>query len=253
MGTWGTGIFSDDNATDLRDDYRELIGDGVPGSEATDRLVAQWAPQGDPDLETVFWLALALTQWSCGRLENRVKSEALRAIESGSAIRPWLGCPDERKRRKVLKAAKTKLESPQPPEQRIKKRKLATCDWQRGELFAYRMRSGEYVVLRMLDLSVDKGGAYPDCEVLDWRGPDLPAQGLPDTTPVRELRDYGGGKRLMILPFGNRLLRDRLTRLNVKHLLPETYSRVARGQSNPTRVTSWKDFDQLLEKSYQLG
>jgi hypothetical protein len=252
MGAWGTGIFSDDNAADLRDDYRDLIGDGVAGPEATDRLIAQWSPRGDPDLEPVFWLALSLTQWSCGRLEAQVKAEALRVIEDGSAIRPWLGGPDERKRRKVLDAARAKLESPQPPEQKIKKRKLATCDWERGELLAYRMLSGEFLVLRMLDLKVDKGGAYPNCELLDWHGSELPAQGLPDTTPARELKDYGGGKRLMILSIGKRFLKDRLTRLNIKHQLPETYSRVPRGHPNPTRITSWKDFDHLLEKSYQL-
>ena len=41
MGTWGTGIFSDDNAADLRDDYRDFIGDGLSSREATDRLLAE--------------------------------------------------------------------------------------------------------------------------------------------------------------------------------------------------------------------
>jgi hypothetical protein len=31
MGAWGAGIFSNDNASDLREDYRKLIGDGVSG------------------------------------------------------------------------------------------------------------------------------------------------------------------------------------------------------------------------------
>jgi hypothetical protein len=67
MGAWGTDIFADDNAADLRDDYRKLIGDGVTGPQATDRLIAQWAPQGDPDLEPVFWLALAPPGSACQR------------------------------------------------------------------------------------------------------------------------------------------------------------------------------------------
>lgn len=111
MGAWGTGIFADDNAADLRDDCRKLIGDGATGPQATERLIAQWAPRGDPDLEPVFWLALALTQWNCGRLEARVKEEALRVIVDASAIRPWAGGPDERKRRAVLEATRRKLES----------------------------------------------------------------------------------------------------------------------------------------------
>jgi hypothetical protein len=253
MGVWGTGVFSDDNASDLREEYRKLIGDGLGGSEATDRLIAQWSPQGDPDLAPVFWLALAVTQWSCGRLEDRVKQEALRAIEDGSAIRAWAGSPDERKRRKVLDEAKRKLESPQPPERKIKKRVLATCDWERGELIAYRLKSGDYVVLRMLDKHVDMGGAYPDCELLDWRGTELPLQGLPDTIPVRDLVDYGKGRRFMILPTGKREVKDRVMRLNATHALAENYSRVPRGKPNPTRVTSWRDFDGLLEKSYGLS
>ncbi len=253
MGAWGTGIFSDDNAADLRDDYRDLIGEGVPGPEATDRLIAQWSPRGDPDIEPVFWLALALTQWNCGRLEQRVKDEALRVISGGSAMRPWAGGPHERKRRAVLEATKLKLESRQPPLRKIKKRVLATCDWERGELIAYRMLNGDCIVLRVLDHHVDKGGAIPICELLDWRGPELSRAKLPETTPVRELKDYGGGKRFMVISLGKRALKDRLQRLNVKHALAEDYSRVQPGKPNATRVTSWKHFDEFLKLSFELA
>jgi hypothetical protein len=253
MGAWGTSIFADDNAADLRDDYRKLIADSMTGPQATDRLIAQWAPQRDPGVEPIFWLALALTQWNCGRLEARVKENALRVIADGSAIAPWAGGRDERNRRAVLEAAKRKLESPQPAERAIEKRVLATCDWERGDLIGYRLITGDYVVLRMLDPHTDQGGTCPNCELLDWRGPEIPAAGLPDSIPVRELKDYGGRKRFMILPHGKRRLKDRLRRLNLKHALDENYSRVPRGKPNPTRVTSWKDFDEFLELSYGIS
>lgn len=35
MGTWGTDLFADDLARDIRDDYREQIEDGVEDAEAT--------------------------------------------------------------------------------------------------------------------------------------------------------------------------------------------------------------------------
>jgi hypothetical protein len=57
----------------------------------------------------------------------------------------------------------------------------------------------------------------------------------------------------MICQTGKRLLKDRLKRLNVNHALAETYSRVPRGQSNPTAVTSWKDFDKFLERAYGVS
>jgi hypothetical protein len=39
MGVWGTAIFSDDNAADLRAEYRTMIGDGLSEPEATNRLL----------------------------------------------------------------------------------------------------------------------------------------------------------------------------------------------------------------------
>ena len=252
MGAWGTGIFADDNAADLRDDYRKLISEGILGQQATDKLIAQWNPQKDPDIEPVFWLALALTQWSCGRLEERVKQEALRVIRDGSAMRPWVGGPDERKRHIVLETARQKLESPQPPETKIKTRALATCDWERGDLITFRLLSGDYVVLRMLDQHVDQGGAYPECELLDWRGPEIPSSGLTPMLAVRQFQNYGGGTRFMVVSIGKRLVKDRLQRSNLKHELDEGYSRVPRGKPNPTRVTSWKDFDKFLRLSFGI-
>src|SRR5579863_3199110 len=153
MGVWGTAIFSDDNAADLRADYRRMIGDGLGGPEATDHLLKQWMPSSekDPDMAALFWLALAVTQWKCGRLEDRVKTEAIRVIADGSAMRPRRGSPMERKRAAVLDAAKQQLESPQSPLRRIKKPFRSSCDWEPGELIAYRLLSGSFIVLQVIE------------------------------------------------------------------------------------------------------
>jgi hypothetical protein len=42
MGAWGPAIFSDDNAADLRDNYRKLIGDGMSGADATDKQLDEY-------------------------------------------------------------------------------------------------------------------------------------------------------------------------------------------------------------------
>lgn len=56
MGVWGTSIFSGDDPCDVRDDYRLLVGDGLSGPDATDRLVQKWTPsiEKDPDLAATF-------------------------------------------------------------------------------------------------------------------------------------------------------------------------------------------------------
>jgi hypothetical protein len=161
VGVSGIGIFADDNAADLREDYRDFLRLGLSGPEATDRLLKEWAPEGDPDHEPVFWLALAVTQWKAGRLELRVQEAAMRVIEDGSAIRPWQGSKFEAKRREVLEKVRVQLQSPQSAPTEIRKLVLATCDWQRVELIAYRLRSGDFVVFRMLDVHRERSGAYP--------------------------------------------------------------------------------------------
>jgi hypothetical protein len=63
MGAWTTALFSDDTAADVRDGYRDLIGDGFTSPQATDALVKEWGDVlGDSDEASAFWLALACTQ-----------------------------------------------------------------------------------------------------------------------------------------------------------------------------------------------
>ncbi len=69
MGAWGTAIFSDDFAADLRDDFKVFIGDGLTSEEATEKLKKQYSTAlRDVEEGPVFCLALAATQWSLGRL-----------------------------------------------------------------------------------------------------------------------------------------------------------------------------------------
>lgn len=48
MGAWGTAIFSDDTAADVRGEYRDLLEDQVPEAEATRRVIAAFGHL-DPD------------------------------------------------------------------------------------------------------------------------------------------------------------------------------------------------------------
>ncbi|PYV27110.1 MAG: hypothetical protein DMG24_05485 [Acidobacteria bacterium] len=64
MGVWGAGIFSDDNASDIREDYRGMIGDGLRGRGGDSRLLREWASsiEHEPDQAAIFWLALGVMQ-----------------------------------------------------------------------------------------------------------------------------------------------------------------------------------------------
>jgi hypothetical protein len=75
MGTWGTALYSDDLAADLRADLRECFGDGLSPSAAVDKLISEYSSSlTDSDESPVFWLAIADTGWRFGRLDDRASA-----------------------------------------------------------------------------------------------------------------------------------------------------------------------------------
>jgi hypothetical protein len=266
MGVWGTAVFSDDNAADLRADYRMMIGDGLSGPEATDRLLKEWMPSSekDPDAATIFWLALAVTQWKCGRLEDRVKREAIRVIDDGSALRPWRGSSLEHKRALVVEATRKQLESPPPLPRKIAKVFRSTCEWEPGELIAYRLLSGSFIVFQVIDHHKDAGGVAPNCEIFDWEGRELPPlstfEGLPmraqipfmpmKSTATAQARPLGPPRyRLMIGQARKReVATERVIRMNAKVTIQHPPK--SRNVPNPTLVSLWRWLDRDLERHY---
>jgi len=263
MGVWGTAIFSDDDAADIREEYRRLLGEGISGPEATDRLIKEWQPSigRDPDLAAVFWLALAVTQWKYGRLEEGVKQEAIQVIDSGAALRLWKGSGQERKRAGVLQATRKLLNEPPPPARKIAKIFRASCHWEPGDLVAYRLLSGSYIVFQITDLHTDKGGTGPVCEIYNWQGEALPSPAdLADCpmraqTPPWEKAAAKPGRppryRMMILQASKREFpQARVFPLHQK--LPVQHPPKPKGMANPTLVSLWRDLDAILKSHYGL-
>src|SRR5437899_7978393 len=165
MGAWGTAIFSDDTACDVRDSYIHLVGDGLAGPEATKRLLREWSKSlEDPDEASVFWLALAATQWKCGRLEPDVLQHALSVIDSGLNLARWdAGSQDYKKRQAVLERLRVQLTSRQPPERRIPRQFRDSNEWQAGDLVAYRLQPGAVPPLSVWCPITRRMTNRPDC------------------------------------------------------------------------------------------
>ncbi|HKH31574.1 MAG TPA: DUF4259 domain-containing protein [Gaiellaceae bacterium] len=126
MGAWGTAIFSDDTAQDVRDEWREAVLDGLSAEEATARLVKSFDDYlgDDEDTETLFWMALAAAQFETGRLLAEVRDRALAMIEGGGDVARWREDGDEvlaRQRERVLERLAAKLRGPQPKPKRLRR------------------------------------------------------------------------------------------------------------------------------------
>lgn len=246
MGAWGPAVFSDDIACDVRDSYTDLVGDGLMGPDATKVLLSDWsASLHDPDVSPVFWLALAATQWKCGRLEPHVLRQALNIIDSGQDLARWEpGSKDFKKRKTALDKLRGKLVSPQSPEKRIPKRFRSTNEWRVGDLISYQMQSGRFVVLRTIGHNSDKGGIDPICELLDWTGQQIP----------RSFESIGIRKSNRVKPpitqfmIGQARAKerpdDRLRALGV-NMTPAQEPRMF-------TVTLWRWFDRMLKEDFGL-
>jgi len=251
MGTWGTGLFSDDIACDVRESYEGFVGDGHAGPEATDALLSEYGAQvEDPDAGPTFWLALAATQWRCGRLERRVKDRALEIIELGIDIRRWTGDPSSlKKRQAVLGKLAEQLRSPQPPPKRIPKRFRNSTDWQVGEIIAFRLKSGNNVLFRVIGFHTDRGGTSPVIELLDWSGESVPEKAVIGRFAVKARRhplQPGHRNQFLIGRLSERdLPNDRVVRTGIK-LKP------SQGPGG-FAVFLWRHLDGLLEATYDVS
>ena len=74
MGAWGTALYSNDTASDIRGDYVDLLRRGNSNEEALKKLMEKNRYCiGDEEEEPLFWYALADTLWNYGRLTPEVK------------------------------------------------------------------------------------------------------------------------------------------------------------------------------------
>ena len=198
MGTWGTGIFQDDVALDIKDSYTERVRKGEDGERVTADLIAEYQSEFDePDTKAVFWLALADTQWKLGRLEPEVKERALQCIRDGSELERWESATaaDYRARKRALSALEERLMTPQPAKKTFKQPIPYYCGWQIGDVFALKLCgeraeklgfTGRYLLMQ----TVDTCPWYPNKTIPIVYVKLTPAQELPKNPEEYEACEY---------------------------------------------------------------
>lgn len=188
MVAWGTSLYANDSASDIRGDYVDKLRRGKTNEEVTKELIeANQDIMGDLEEEALFWFALADTQWNYGRLLPEVKEKALFYLTQDKGLERWKESGQKQLNawKNTLEKLKGKLESPQPPIKKVSKYRLYQCKWKLGDVFAYRFTSnyskekgleGKYVVFRKV--SEDTwwpGHIIPVVQVYKWMGDDIPS------------------------------------------------------------------------------
>lgn len=178
MGAWGPGLFQDDTACDVRDDFVDLIGDGLSTEEATAELEKRWGtPSFDPDHESVFWIALATTQFRYGRLLPHVRDCAVAVIDEGSDVERFF---DDGRTREKRSAALFKLRrallGPQRRPRIIRKEPVHATPHDIGAILAYRLISGQTCLWRVVGHHIGKGGRFARIELLSGLHETMPSE-----------------------------------------------------------------------------
>lgn len=88
MGTWGVKLYDDDVALDVKEEYLKLLKKRKNNKEATAELISNWDTDNIDDC-SVFWIALADTQWNNGSLLEEVKKKAIEIIDNEIDLEKW--------------------------------------------------------------------------------------------------------------------------------------------------------------------
>lgn len=103
MGTWGTDIFDDDFALDVKGDYEDILNSGLSHEVATKTLIDRYQEAlEDSEESSVFWLTLAAIQLEHNALIKDVKTNALDVIRSDRDLLRWEETPDLLSNRKQM-------------------------------------------------------------------------------------------------------------------------------------------------------
>ena len=177
MGAWGTGLFSDDVACDIRDHFRQLLEDGVEDRAATRLTLEKFGPYLEEPEGVALMIAFAVTQSKVGRLEPDIRDRALAIIEAGADLAVW-----ERenpkllsKRRAALENARARLTGPQPARRRLRPPKRALSGLAAGDVLALTLPQ-RLALLRVVRVRAHRLGESPVLEELDFDGTEVPAR-----------------------------------------------------------------------------
>lgn len=194
MGTWGTGIFANDLAADVRQRYRDLIADGAAGPHATEQVLREWGNAADDEDGVQVWLSLAAAQVQLGRLEDRVRDRALAVIDAGADLRRWEedAPEDVGARRRELMKLRDRLLGPQSAPKRLRQQVAKKPRFTPGDIVAFRLDDGRSLLIRVVGhLRHDGTGDIDDIvEIVDWIGSEIPDEEVIATAPAL-VRDRG--------------------------------------------------------------
>jgi hypothetical protein len=149
MGTWGTGMSSNDTYADIYEQFIDLYNEGLSVADITAQLINEnQEPINLPEDATNFWFAIANAQWECKELDKEILLKVEQIIQTGEDLRVWneldASLADLKTREKVLAKFLTKIKVEKDKPRKRTKKKLYTSIFKKGDCLTYVMNNGNY-------------------------------------------------------------------------------------------------------------
>lgn len=197
MGAWGTGLYENDFACDVRDSYIDQLKRGKSNEEATNHVINWFRRSLEMDYDddrAIFWFVMADTQWEYGRLLPMIKQQALYHAEYHGIDERWVevGSEEAQAWNRTVSELAQKLKTTQPCEKKVPRYRIYQCTWKIGDVFAYRMDGeystecgyhGKYILFRKIENTrIWPDHIVPIIQLYNWTG-DV----IPDLDEINEL------------------------------------------------------------------
>lgn len=156
MGTWGTGISSNDIYEDINHEFFELYNRGMEVPAITKKLIKENKELIDSHEEqNNFWITIAKSQWECKSLDQKVLNRIKVIVESGKDIELWheldSSKSDLTKRKKVLDSFLKKISTEKKTSRKRKVKKSRNAIFEKGDCLVFKLSDGDFCGVFVLE------------------------------------------------------------------------------------------------------
>lgn len=149
MGTWGTGISSNDVYEDINYEFFDLYNQGMDASAVTEKLIKENQELiHSVEDQNNFWFAIAKCQWECKALDPAIFERIKIIVETGKDIELWkeleASDSDLTKRQKALDnfLQKISIEKKTPKKRKVKK--IVDAVFEKGDCLIFKLNDSFY-------------------------------------------------------------------------------------------------------------
>lgn len=181
MGTWGTGISSNDVYKDINHEFFELYNQGMEVSAITEKLIQENKELIDShEDQNNFWITIAKSQWECKSLDLNVLNRVKDIVESGKDIELWkeldASQSDLTKRKKVLDGFIKKISTEKKTKKTRKVKKLRNAIFEKGDCLVFKLSDGDYCGVFVLESEKETEFGLNLVVVTDIKQSEIPTE-----------------------------------------------------------------------------